>query len=596
MIDVEAIFGDFLEEIPQNKYKNIHVKIDSLIGYEEKLAEILKQCDFIERVFLDISTKGNDNIKEHINSLMKKLTLPDNSLCIDPKKIFLIGDFENIDCPYFFSVENIILHPSQTQKIDEFLDKFPNLKNIEMPMFGLKTIRPENVETDIYGLLEEATYAKIINLEDFNVSSLQKMADEMPEFAGKFLISDNGGTIINKEKIMEESINSDDISINFRDFKKLDKRLLKGLTNNKISIVIKDVSELSCEDVEEIKKLGMSVDSIIVYSFENDSSQNEKYDLDTYSKIRTKLDELVEDIDDNLPEKEKFAQIYKRVCKSIVYDIPAGYPKSEKEEKYERAEYDNSRNLKNGVLKGKCVCAGYADILRNALALKGIEARYVGGETIEKVVKLSRLKEEKCKGLNIRKDEEKGIAYITEGHAWNKVKLDGNWFNVDATWDANRLRNNLVPLNCFKTDEQIEKYSKKIRFNGPECVTEVSKKEIEELFSDKHKYIGEVKIPTVKDIVNFGKDTLKIYKDIGSFLSKNMKRLLSNNNENKIFQPAKSQKKLEESKRNSWDLRNWNQTEGEFLVKAQKAVSDFEINESKKEIKKADVSDERGDN
>ena len=58
------------------------------------------------------------------------------------------------------------------------------------------------------------------------------------------------------------------------------------------------------------------------------------------------------------------------------------------------------------------VCEGYAKAFQLLLNASGIECIFVGG-----------------------------IAYVSENnsgaHAWNQVKLDGKWYNVDVTWDDN---------------------------------------------------------------------------------------------------------------------------------------------------------------
>lgn len=81
----------------------------------------------------------------------------------------------------------------------------------------------------------------------------------------------------------------------------------------------------------------------------------------------------------------------------------------------EHTEYDETVSLPNirdiyGVFEnGVAVCAGYANAFKYILDRAGIPCLYVPGE-----------------GVN---DGE------VESHAWNYVKLDGNWYFVDCTWD-----------------------------------------------------------------------------------------------------------------------------------------------------------------
>ena len=90
-------------------------------------------------------------------------------------------------------------------------------------------------------------------------------------------------------------------------------------------------------------------------------------------------------------------------------------------------------------------------------------------------------------------------------HAWVKVKLNNKWYNADPTWDADYVRNGLEPTHVLKTDEQCLK-DKKLYNPGPECNTVFPEKRINKLFSRNNKYIGNLKIPNIKDIKGFFKE------------------------------------------------------------------------------------------
>lgn len=63
-----------------------------------------------------------------------------------------------------------------------------------------------------------------------------------------------------------------------------------------------------------------------------------------------------------------------------------------------------------GLINKECVCEGYAKLYLYFLDRAGIPAIYICGKT------------------SSERD-----TY----HAWNMVKLDGNWYHTDATWNAN---------------------------------------------------------------------------------------------------------------------------------------------------------------
>ena len=81
------------------------------------------------------------------------------------------------------------------------------------------------------------------------------------------------------------------------------------------------------------------------------------------------------------------------------------------------------------LFEGKGVCQGYALLAYKLLTELGIEALYVTGEV------------------------------YTGGHAWNLVKLDGNWHHLDTTWnDPLPDRGNGVSYDYFLiTDSQMSK-------------------------------------------------------------------------------------------------------------------------------------------
>lgn len=62
------------------------------------------------------------------------------------------------------------------------------------------------------------------------------------------------------------------------------------------------------------------------------------------------------------------------------------------------------------MVKGTCVCMGYAEAGVLLFQAAGIETRYISGT-----------------GTN--------SAGKTEDHGWNAVKIDGDWYLVDMTWD-----------------------------------------------------------------------------------------------------------------------------------------------------------------
>ncbi len=365
---------------------------------------------------------------------------------------------------------------------------------------------------------------------------IQQAVNNDENLKDKIIILNDGKFFINLGRRDE---NSHFITISLNDlntkFDLIDSLIKQGYG---VTLSIPDARALSVEQAERLRPF---IKKVEVYSADSmDSAKHYEYDLETYIAIRAKLDELVEGIDLNLPEKERFAEVYYRICKSIVYDhkaLPENAVTPE-DKKYAKKVDGTCRNLENGLLYGKCVCAGYAEILRNALFMVNIDNVQVSGTT-----------------KNAR-------------HAWNKVKLDGVWYNVDATWDAPDISREIVPTHCLKSDKFIEKKDGKKYFEGPECFVDLPKREIDNLFVKKGLY----KITWFDDFI----EDINI---IGAFISRKLTSLKD------AFIRKKEQKSLpdivpnaeknddsDEDKTGSWKLEKYGTTQEEVNNKIQETV------------------------
>ena len=142
---------------------------------------------------------------------------------------------------------------------------------------------------------------------------------------------------------------------------------------------IRSITDLSLEEAIKLKEA--AGDTKIAISFKDSDVpvySRGSYTLDKYIAIQTAMKELLQGIDKSMPEKERFAAIYKRVAEAMYYDREAAYPQNLDETYYKRGALYSSRNF-DALFEGKGVCAGYAFILQNACEMMGIEARYVSG-------------------------------------------------------------------------------------------------------------------------------------------------------------------------------------------------------------------------
>ena len=517
---------------PNHQYKPVNYDKDrNILNVYITFIKDEKYSEFFEKL-LDLGFKGKikfvlykDEEEEHnrFDKFLKHLEKYEQEIGIE--NIYLEGNFQISESDFFKKVQHIFLAEFTFGTINQFIDKFPNLKTIDFQDYQYGG---DKFDVDLDGLLTALRYISTLKIKIKNsYEEIQQAVNNDENLRDKIIVLNDGKFFINLERKDE---NSRFITININDFNTrfelIDSLIRQGYS---VTLSIPDARSLSVEQAERLKPF---IKRVEVYSADSmDSPEHCEYDLDTYIAIREKLDELVEGIDLNLPEKKRFAEVYYRICKSIVYDhkaLPENAVTPE-DKKYVKEVDGTCRNLENGLLYGKCVCAGYAEILRNALFMIGIENIQVSGTT-----------------KNAR-------------HAWNKVKLDGVWYNVDATWDAPDISREIVPTHCLKSNKFIEEKDRKKYFDGPECLKDLSEKELNDLFAKKE--LNKITwfddfIENIIKIGDFINVKLTSLKDI--FIRKKEPKLLPG-----TVVSTEENNDLEKDKKESWKLENFGTTKEE---------------------------------
>jgi hypothetical protein len=137
----------------------------------------------------------------------------------------------------------------------------------------------------------------------------------------------------------------------------------------------------------------------------------------------------------SMSDLEKELAIHEYVVKNTAYDFDNYINERVTEDSY---------TAYGTLINGKAVCQGYADTMKLLLNLAGIEAHVV-------------------------------VGYAKQPHAWNLVKIDGEYYHLDATWDDPVPdEGNNVRYSYFNvSDEEI---SKDHEWNRKNYVTSISKK------------------------------------------------------------------------------------------------------------------------
>lgn len=228
-------------------------------------------------------------------------------------------------------------------------------------------------------------------------------------------------------------------------------------------ISIKNASELSFEDLKRFE----SVRTVTIKDGLNtEGKPGEPYTREEFLAARKRIDEIIQDVPQSgtgVSDKVIFAEVCKRLAQQMKYDDYA----ISKEGKQDKKLETTCRNLYGGLVEGQCVCAGYADILRNTLACVGIESNYISGN--ENSLEVGGTYKLNTDDIN--------------AHAWNRVNLDGQWFNTDLTWNRNNIVAGRPPIYFLKADKDFghEEY-RTVRGIESKCDRTISQADTVKLF------------------------------------------------------------------------------------------------------------------
>lgn len=156
---------------------------------------------------------------------------------------------------------------------------------------------------------------------------------------------------------------------------------------------------------------GYEDDIPINFSFNYLTTKSEEDFVD--SKVSSILGEI---INSSMSDDQKEKNIHDYIVKNVQYDT----------------SYENY-SAYDALSEGKTVCQGYALLAYKMLNDAGIETKIISGTA--------------------------NNGYETESHAWNLVKLNGNWYHLDCTWDdpVPDVKGRVLYDYYNLTDDQISK-------------------------------------------------------------------------------------------------------------------------------------------
>lgn len=264
------------------------------------------------------------------------------------------------------------------------------------------------------------------SLNDSSITKEQR--SEIETFKAKLEQSNSPSKIL-KEKIRDSSKTmTDDFEESadntYNEFTKIkDKHLIsmqtieakEGDTKPRVDLYLNDISSLTQKQIETLQKQ-YHVDSIILNRYyeadKNNAAELSRqftYSPEIYKKMLQVMDEKFGDLKNNknLTELQKATIALKRM-ENIRYDYAALAATDPSDPKM-----STSRNLEDPLFNDTAICAGYADLFKNAMSYVGIESKEIRGY-VDAV-------------------GNPNAAPGQANHVWNQVKLDGKWYNLDIT-------------------------------------------------------------------------------------------------------------------------------------------------------------------
>lgn len=154
-----------------------------------------------------------------------------------------------------------------------------------------------------------------------------------------------------------------------------------------------------------------------------------------YKKVREIIDGIKkkvfvsETISKNLREPFIALQVINQLAEMIQYDLVARDDAVNKDKATPR--YKEACGVK-GLITGLAVCMGYSKIAKNALACFGIESEILTNET----------------------------------HAWNQVKVNGDWYNLDLTFARKDLLEGKESTYIFMNDNLFYGEARKVNIGN----------------------------------------------------------------------------------------------------------------------------------
>lgn len=446
-------YEGILKVLPNNALKTLEIRPETIEGKDKKEfdIELLKKFS-LETLKLHAFKLDYTKFKDSVDN--RKLT-----------ELFLndcgVGDLKFLED---YRISNISIFQDDIDFAALTPELAKNLKNVRL----LNTKTQEKVMTrGLYRDKDDRVHAPEItfNIIDSSLAKIEQLLKNISFIGDAEIELTEGDT----QKIRDFAVN-------------YGKKMRDGY-----GVKISDFSKLTIEQAEFLSQDGLLRTIRTCDKEEQDEMIPKRfsYTPEQFSELKQIVEEVTKGIDSNMPELQKFMIVYRRLGAAIKYDY--GIVGKNQYSKYAKDNFDNCRNMINGLMRKTCVCAGYSDILYNCLREVGIETYKVTGI-----------------GGN-------------GWHEWNKVRIDGVLYNTDLTWDIGNLSQECVIdlQHCLIPDRKFNRMHD-ARFGRKEaCTKAISRQKVKQALRDALEFDGiEPKTLFEKSIENLKDGTaLKEFKE-----------------------------------------------------------------------------------
>ena len=368
-----------------------------------------------------IDKLNNSEMGKNLLEIMKmsSFTICDFKTMLKDKPILVIRYIpEEMDILTELNVlvsdNNIILNLGNYELKQDEIEKIMRLYNIKCVFSSTRQMKQESDSTP-----------------DTMVDPKQKNIDEL----GGLTTIPHIATNVEELSTFEVKRRGKDKAVLYTGSEKIPLQLLKRLYKWGIKLTVQtptviDFSEQVCEELDNQENPKISI------SIENDPME---YSLAEISAVNEQIKQVLSGIPENANEYKKAEYIYDFVTSFVQYDhdvrrlVKNGKIPSEQRERFNLA-YSLlgvfSRGTKFEGRDPKNVCQGYSLLYKVLAKEAGLDCRMIAGRT---------------------STEQKH-----DTHAWNQIKVFGNWYNVDATWGAAEKTEKREYF--LKSDEEFESH------------------------------------------------------------------------------------------------------------------------------------------